>query len=246
MKIDITQLPLVLSSCEKKTHWERAEKTAQMLINLGFQFPYIICGRASKDYHREVNENVIRALNQYPVPFLFMEDDAVVLEDNYSPILEIPDECDVLYLGGGVHAYAPYIDWVMRDKDPSIKLNRALGYNNSRVVYKDINQDYVRLYSMYSSHAVLFLTEEGVSTFLSAVMRKRSYPFDVTFSFEMVNLNVYMVRNPLFYQADGYNDLFTKKVIYDNPNEPIIDLIAVSKQLGITDKYKKKKNESIH
>ena len=207
MKINITELPITISTCKKENCLQRAIKLNEKLLELNFSVKEIYEGEITKPYIFGANRNAIDILQNNRAPFIFMEDDAEIIEDNYKNILDIPSECDILYLGGATHANPYFIN-----EDEDMILNFTEGARNSRLAFKNINEDYVRIYNMFCAHAIIFLTEKGRVEFLSAIEQYKNYPFDIIFSQIMPNLNVYMLRNTFFYQNDGHNEQSTKDI----------------------------------
>jgi len=219
MKIDITQVHTLISTCNKPENVIRFNQVMQQLETLGFSTVSLVAGPIMRPYQLGANLNAKNILNNTALPFIFMEDDATVILKNYYPVLEIPDDTDVLYLGGAVHANKLVLE------TENLIYNKAYGFARSRLAYTEVNSDFVRIYNMYCTHAVLFVSEKGREIFLRQITMLPNLPFDVTFSYAMEDLNVYMVRHPFFYQNDGHNEIFTTKVIYDHPLDTIVELL---------------------
>lgn len=217
MKIDITQVAVIISTCNKPKNIQRKNNLKRTLDTLGFSNVFTLTGREEEPYQLGALENVLRILSWSKPPFILMEDDATVLIENYYPVLEVPEETDILFLGGATHAHKnPVVD------TGNLIYNKAYGFNKSRLIYSEIDSDYVRIYNMYSAHAILFLTERGRDRYHKQISTHKFIPFDVAFSYIMQELNVLMVRRPFFYQRDGHNEEFTRQVIYEGSD--IIDL----------------------
>jgi len=137
-----------------------------MLNDLKFENVTASMGEVTEPYVFGANNNAIKILSNNKVPFIYMEDDATLLPENYHNELDIPDECDILFLGGSTHANAHFIT-----QDKSILYNKGYGVGKTRIAYKPINEDFVRIYNMFCIHAVLFLTEKGRLSFLETIQR---------------------------------------------------------------------------
>lgn len=211
MTIDLKHVKVCISTCEGKKWENRCEEIQEMLKELTFDQIEYFKGKISKPYIFAANENAIQILSSNKVPFIYMEDDARCIKENYEDILDIPKECDILYLGGTAHSNIHFVS-----QDPKIKINNITGIANSRLHYKHVNDKFLRIFNMFSAHAILFLTEKGKEEYLKAINTFKNQPFDVTFSMVMPNLNVYMVKKPFFYQNDGHNDKLSKNIISED------------------------------
>jgi hypothetical protein len=214
MKIDITQVPVIISTCNKSENIRRTNFLKPHLGRHGFSNVSTITGVEEKPYQIGALENVRRILSWNSTPFILMEDDAYLIQDNFYPVLEIPEDTDILYLGGALHAHKKF-----PIEGEGIILNKAYGFNLSLLAYSIVNPDYVRIYNMYSAHAILFLTDKGRDAYYQQITSNRAIPFDVAFSYIMKDYNVLMVRKPFFFQNDEHNDIFTYRVIYDQEGE---------------------------
>jgi len=213
MKLDLTSLPVFISSCDSPKFQERRDKLLPVLDKLGFNIKEIVKGVPMPNHMYGAFLNMNKIIKRNRSPFIVLEDDCCLNEENYQPVIEIPDNTDILYLGGSAHASLQYVP------EKGVLLNNAYGFNNSRVAYMPINKDYVRLFSMYSGHAILYVTEKGRNAFLYHMNIYTKIAFDMAFSLAMPKINVMMPRKTFFFQDDGYNDAFTKQIIYDHEGE---------------------------
>lgn len=82
-----------------------------------------------------------KAIDALSVPGIILEDDCV--KANFKSELNVPDDADIVFLG----------IWDM--KRPAINSGKYLP------AYENYNEDFVRVYSMSGSHAIMFVSETG-------------------------------------------------------------------------------------
>jgi hypothetical protein len=113
-------------------------------------------------------------------------EEAIILEDDCLPFdyreeIEVPDDADVVFLGvstGTTHTHKPK--------------------------YKKLSNDIYRLYDMTTTHAVLYLTQEGKQWLRNAydmTVRDR-IGFDMATAKLMPTIKAYGLNSPIWYQRD--------------------------------------------
>lgn len=123
------------------------------------------------------------ALDSITVPGLILEDDCV--KANFRTQINVPDDADIVFLG----------IWDM-DK-PAIPSGKYLP------AYEIHDEDFVKVYSMNGSHAILFVSELGKQV--------ASRAYDISIRTELWNdsilnrvlpfVNAYALRSPIFAQT---------------------------------------------
>jgi hypothetical protein len=111
-------------------------------------------------------------------PFLILEADAHVLYENFLKEIEIPDECDCLYLGGSICGTDAY-------------------------KIKEYNKDFYQIQGMYSSHAILHLKSNYTLDAKQTILKylEQGIPFDVGLAELQKNFTVLMPKKHFFYQS---------------------------------------------
>ena len=120
-------------------------------------------------------------LRETPVPFLALEDD--VLPDRFTPRIEIPDGCQLAYLGSG------------RWTQPRVK--RIAGTR------------WYRVWGLLGTHAVLFL-DRAVALEIADMIDRIARPHDMVLADNQRRWTCCVIDWPLWYQADGWNDRVTR------------------------------------
>ena len=189
----------------------RQERITQQLNALGFTDWSFVMGQTGvagrSHYWQNISPDLVRLLST-PCPLLLMEDDALLIPENYVNPVRIPDATDVLYLGGcGWGTPANRLD-VIRSAGP----NRCvMPFRRTKQVvpmtYTEVYREYMRVYNMYSGHAILYLNDSVRLALREALQNKAmQYPHDVVWGQEMWKYRVLCRKYPMWYQADGHNE----------------------------------------
>jgi len=119
-------------------------------------------------------------------PFIILEDDVKKYRD-FPSNLEIPNECDILYIG--------LSKW-------GITTNSNQGVENS-VKYTNINNDIIRIYNMLSTHGMLICSIQGLFILQQCLMEDYLYDrhYDLSICQIQPYYNIYALKIPLVYQA---------------------------------------------
>lgn len=200
MKIDIRKLPAIYINLER--HHEKNHAMQSMLLGMGFEDIRRIEGvldvrnsvaGCAKAHHK--------ALSAFKAPFILFEDDCVLFEENFEPIVELPDDADALYLG--------ISSW-----------GRMNGHDGQYVQYDEFDEhpNLLRVYNMLGGHSVVYLSDQyremcaKVSYHGGYVIKNYQ---DVGFAEIQKFFNVYSLNNPIFYQTS--NILGTKNSLTSFP-----------------------------
>lgn len=197
--IDLKKIPITIATVP--WNQDRHKLIAMQLKMLGLQEPKWLFGDKTSPYWTGAKQTYLEALNQEP-PFLILEDDATLLEYNYNQYISVPEECDVIYLGGTRNA-------------ENIKINSSgtlyrtkKGTSGSGLIFSPYNDLYVRIYNMHSSHSILILNNHSKNLFINAG-KEINKPIDVCFALSMQNCKTLLRRNPFWFQNDGRNNELT-------------------------------------
>lgn len=143
---------------------------------------------------------VLKGINRRK-PFLVLEDD-VSIDAERVDFLKLEKEleklestCDILYMG--------LSGWGGRKGNPDNKIELEKG-----AIFENINNPYfVKLHSMYSAHAILYLNPayavETTKLCITAIFLNK--PHDIYLYKLFKKYNVFGIRSPWFYQDAQYN-----------------------------------------
>jgi hypothetical protein len=194
MKLNLREIPAVYMNLGH--HKEKNESMYSMLSGMGFKTIERIEGvldsdnpiaGCSKAHHK--------ALKTYEAPFILFEDDCVLFQENFQPIVELPDDADALYLG--------ISSW-----------GRMNGHDGQYIQYDEFEEhpNLLRIYNMLGGHSVVYLNDFYIEM-CAKVAHHAGYVIknyqDIGFAEIQKFFNVYSLNNPIFYQTS--NELGTKQ-----------------------------------
>ena len=143
---------------------------------------------------------VLKGINRRK-PFLVLEDD-ISIDAERVDFLKLEKElqklettCDTLYMG--------LSSWGGQKGNPENKIEHEKG-----AVFEDINNSYfVKLHSMYSAHAILYINPEyAIETTKYCIMAiYQNKPHDIYLQSLYKKYNVLGIRAPWFYQDVKYH-----------------------------------------
>ena len=144
-------------------------------------------------------------------PFIILEDDCAFFT-KYDQI-EVPENTDLLYLGISCWSYPHSVDTLY------LRCRPANVYN-SKDTLESYNDTLVRIKSMTSGHAILYISREFIRIFIDKMTNISKYiinlPHDLLFSSLHPSFNVFGLKRPMFYQdatLGGQEDV--TKLIFD-------------------------------
>lgn len=137
---------------------------------------------------------------KYSTPVLILEDDAE-FSDVFSPVIDIPDDSDGVYLG--------------------------VSSGNREYQTKKYNKNYMRIGGVLATHAILYITpafRRQMSKIAKHSIHNIKKPWDVGAAALQFYKRVYTPNTPYFYQSDNRESankwqLFTDKSLEDR-NSP--------------------------
>jgi hypothetical protein len=193
MKIDLRKIPAVYMNLGH--HVEKSQNMHSMLSKMGFET--IIRTEGVLDTENPVagcSKAHHKALSEFKAPFILFEDDCVLFEENFQPVIELPDDADALYLG--------ISSW-----------GRMNGHDGQYVQYDEFEEhpNLLRIYNMLGGHSVVYLSDfyremcARVAYHAGYVIKNYQ---DIGFAEIQRFFNVYALNNPVFYQTS--NELGTK------------------------------------
>lgn len=181
--LDLRKIPAIYINLQRDT--EKNEYMHDMLTQLGFE--NIIRVEASEFPDRHLagcSLSHFNSLNEVDVPFIIFEDDCRV--KNFTPIIEIPDNADAVYLG--------ISSW-----------GRMNSHSGPFVQYEKVDDNLLKVYNMLGAHAILYLSKEYASL-CSKISIHYSHIVDhqdIGFAEVQRYYNVYTFNDPLFYQTSS-------------------------------------------
>jgi hypothetical protein len=179
---------------------ERQNHIVEMMNKLKFANWSFIYGVANRRaYWIAIHDDFIRFLSEENSPFLFLEDDATLTE-HYKEEIEYPEDADLVYLGGTTNGE----HFKQKNVDNSCR--------SGNMVYTEYNDEYIRIWNMHSTHAILFIKND-VNQQIKDVINwaKERCPTDVAIAMHMHKWKVYCRKLPFWYQNDDRNSCATQK-----------------------------------
>lgn len=198
MQIDIREIPVFYINLDKDI--EKRKKLEKSLKANGFINIIRLPGfeaSVRKNGCAAAHHNAMKCLANYPGPFLVLEDDAALMP-NFSPIINVPENADAVYLGVSASGL----------------------YNNvgkNKIDAKRHDENFYRIYNMLAAHAILYLNSDYVK-FLEKEILKQVIAKDRQDKARARTLrlwNVYSLDVPAFFQ-DSYNRLATTAPISEH------------------------------
>lgn len=197
MIYNLNKVKSVWLTCSKSA--DRHPKFEKMLNKLGVQAEKFD-GEITAPYTVGVAKAHLNAL-QTAQHILILEDDATDTPD-FKMEFEAPDDADAIYLGSSLFGM----------------LKGQTTYNG--VIAADYSQDYLRVFNMLSMHAVLYLSyryKNHVKKLLTEFIQNPQGGCDDNIARTMYKFNIYVRKDPFFFQNDGHSEYATT-----TPITPII------------------------
>ena len=196
---------------------DRHARMRKLFVNQGYENVRWIFGRPTANHHAGARIMAAETLRSIQCPTLWIEDDATIL-DAYTPDIQVPDDAQAVYLGGGRLGTSLRTIKLMREAGrhdllASVKacLPKSDGQGQNtrgmfrRALYADTEYpDWVRLFTMFTGHAILWL-DDSVCRYFADVITKSSECYDIAWSSHQWRFKIYCLRSPFFYQDDGHH-----------------------------------------
>jgi len=153
-------------------------------------------------------------------PYIIMEDDVEYFDEERKNLSEInvPDNADIIYIGVsscGVHATQDHMVYC--------------------IYAKNYNYNFLRIYNMLGSHAIMICSKTGADAFIKAMEYscKLNTYWDIPYARIQPFYNVYCPKKPIFYQDRKYGGQegptklrvtkYTAPPVYDKSLNYILD-----------------------
>ncbi len=128
-------------------------------------------------------------------PFMIIEDDCNFYT-KYDTI-EVPDNCDALYLGVSKWVYPHSVDTLYSPIRPHIR-------ENSSIDHLSYNDNLTKINGMTATHAILFNSREYMRDFIhkmtEIVKHVENMPHDLLFASLQKSYTIFALKSPMFYQ----------------------------------------------
>ena len=204
MIIDLREIPVIWINLDSAT--KNADAMQEKLQKHGFKNTYRKSARvipappgtiASNAHYVGCAQSHIDILedSQFTTPLLILEDDAE-FSNNYTPIIEIPDDTDGVYLG--------------------------VSTGNVNYQTKRYDENYLRIGGILATHAILYVTENFKNNMIRVAKHcidDLHQPWDVGASALQYHSRVYTPNNPFFYQSDNRESANKWQFFTDNSLE---------------------------
>lgn len=191
MKIDLRTVPTYWNTIEKNT--DRHARMNALFEKVGATNTFQLDGEMTTPYTKGIARSHMKSL-EGSLPILVLEDDCALTED-WTPIIEVPDEADAIYLG---------TSWY----------GMVRGASQFRgCISSSYNDQFNRVYNMLGIHAVLYLTERYRSHVVGLLDRFQENPgnagCDECIALTMKDFMVLAPKKPMLYQDDGHSNIET-------------------------------------
>lgn len=194
MKINLSKIPVMWTTCDKPTLIERNNGIQKMFTSLGLSAERVN-GPITTPYTIGTAQGYLQMLKKYPAPFFSFEDDARACPGViFNPELDVPDNADAVYLGTSIFG---------RIKKQSVP-------NGS--ICAEYDNQYLQVFNMLGFHSILYLNQDYVDACISYLEKWLENPVggcDDPIAEKMHKHKVYCLRNPWFFQNDGHSDYAT-------------------------------------
>jgi hypothetical protein len=183
MKINLLDLPATYINLAHQTdRKEQAERELSRWGHLNFSRIEAHYRQPDEWPYAGQNRSYTDACSKHKVPFLQFEDD-IILNNNISTV-EIPDDADILYIGGfGESFFSP-------------ENNFLVDFRAEPTEYENI----VKVRHILSNHALVFLSEKMVEEYLNLLREENRA--DLILCRLSEKYNFYAVQPVIFYQHD--------------------------------------------
>jgi|10_taG_2_1085330.scaffolds.fasta_scaffold01408_15 GR25 family glycosyltransferase involved in LPS biosynthesis len=128
-----------------------------------------------------------QVLSQIEPGTLVFEDD-VVVTPHFTPVIEVPEEADAIYLGVSNWGY--------------VRPSQLALYES--VIATQYNDDYKRVFNMCSAHAIVYLSEKFIkgAVKIAASCLGRNIPWDLGLAAIQRHFTIITPNKPFFYQEE--------------------------------------------
>ena len=198
MNIDIKKVRVYIISPGENKYRDRILTVMGRLIDNGFKNITFFKSLDGPNNTASLTNTVIEIFKKEinnEEPFIILEDDCELFT-KYE-MIDIPQNCDILYLGVALWSY-PY------STDTLYTRNRPDIIKNSDKNIQSYSHNLTKINGMTGGHAIMFISREFIRVFLNKITEIsktiHDLPHDLLFSSLHQSFNVYGLKNPMFYQ----------------------------------------------
>ncbi|MEH6604172.1 MAG: hypothetical protein V7711_01205 [Pseudomonadales bacterium] len=185
-QLDLRQTPTWVAGLASET--QRLAHMEQLLNQLGLNAQLAKGLNAPDEGYQGCALSHLRALSRCDSaqPVLVLENDCQTTA-NYTPTIEYPADADIVYLGASSCGFVADLN------------DRGIP---GAAIALDISDDYLRVYNMAATHAILYTSARAIEMAKSVIVQYMvdGRPHDIGYQALQRQLNTYVLRQPMFYQ----------------------------------------------
>jgi hypothetical protein len=178
----------------------------------GYNHVKWIFGRPTRNHHKGAREMAIETLRSIRCPILWLEDDATPTP-HYVEDIDVPDDAQAAYLGGGRIGLAHRVLAQLRRRPKRHAMIEQLRYclphptktKFRQSMYVDApDAAWIRIITMFTGHAILWL-DDTLREDMANIIERSTNCYDIAWATHQWRYRIYGLRHPLFYQDDGHH-----------------------------------------
>ena len=194
LPLHIPSIKTVVYTIERNR--ERQERARKILLSEGFKDWSFFFGTTEGPYWQNIPREHAKLLRENEPPFLILEDDIEPRE--FQEWVRPPSKAQIVYLGGGRGGDTRGIR-AAKANLPDLPIFRTYRYG-----YTPIDDEWMRIYGMWFSHAILYLDRQSMLE-VADTLERNHRPIDTTLALEQYRWFVACRKVPLWWQNDGHH-----------------------------------------
>ena len=195
MQLDLRNVPTFIYTVNLPRYEAKAKQLALSLGTLGFthvSFMYGGIGPISPWHRRHTPWS--EAVATITPPFIILEDDATLTPD-YQPIIDYPDDAELVYLGGTSEGLP-----ISQDKQRGLHPSLGIQIRNPPMYYEEHDASWIRVRAMLSAHAILFVDAAANRSIVDSLHSDSVEAVDGVLSHWLYDHRGYCRKRPFWYQ----------------------------------------------
>lgn len=131
--------------------------------------------------------DAIKKNERFPFDFFCMLEDDVSKVHDFNPLIRIPEDCDLLYIGISEYGYNP----TKRCGEKKVYYSEVDGFDHL-----------VRVYNMLSMHGIVVCSPYGALLVYKSMLCAyyEGVVWDIKMAINLKNCNAYALKQPIVYQ----------------------------------------------